>query len=390
MHVVHVTPYFAPAFVYGGPARSVLGLCRGLQQAGVDVEVITTSANGAVDFPASPPSGDVYDEVRVHYARRRFPRRFFAAAIRKPLMEALERADLCHIHGVLNFTAWEAARCAERQGVPLMVSPRGMLLPAAFDHHKWRKRIAYQVFDRRLLSGAVRVHATSVEEAAALEHVVDPNRVITIPNGVDIDEVTAAPVPNQVRTRLGIPAGPLVLFLGRLHPIKRLDLLAGAVARVREVSPSVNLVLAGPNENNHLAALASHLAPLGGAVRSVGPVHDADKWALLREAAVLVNCSDSESFGMSVVEAMAAGRPVVVTQTCPWSEVARERAGCWVPQDIQSIADAILSILRNTSVADAMGAAGARLVAARYGWRAIGETMARCYTDVVSAERSAA
>jgi glycosyltransferase involved in cell wall biosynthesis len=93
---------------------------------------------------------------------------------------------------------------------------------------------------------------------------------------------------------------------------------------------------------------------------------------------------------MSIVEAMAAGRPVVVTQTCPWSEVARERCGYWVPQDARSIADAISSLLADRSTAASMGASGARLARARYGWRAIAEAMAASYADALSARRSAA
>jgi hypothetical protein len=100
VRVVHVTPYFAPAFRYGGPPRTVLGLCRALRTSGVDVEVITTAANGDTPLPASAASGDVYEGVPVHYAPLAFPRRFFGAAIDTPLRSALRRADICHIHGL--------------------------------------------------------------------------------------------------------------------------------------------------------------------------------------------------------------------------------------------------------------------------------------------------
>src|SRR5947207_13541712 len=134
MRVLHVTPDFAPGFRYGGPPRSVLGLCQGLQRAGVDVEVLTTTADGPNDLAASPPEGTRYDGLLVRYVPRAFPRRFFGARIRATLSSALSRVDLCHIHGIWNVPEWAATRLARARDVPYIVSPRGMLQPAAMRH----------------------------------------------------------------------------------------------------------------------------------------------------------------------------------------------------------------------------------------------------------------
>jgi glycosyltransferase involved in cell wall biosynthesis len=179
------------------------------------------------------------------------------------------------------------------------------------------------------------------------------------------------------------------VFVGRLHPIKRLDLLTDAVLRVRERHPATQLLLAGPDEGG-LAAIAPRLSRLGGAAHVIGALDDAWKWALLREATVLVLCSDSENFGASVVEAMATACPVVVTETCPWREVAEQGAGLWVPQDACAIADAVSSVIVDPVLAASMGAQGARLARARYGCRAIGASMAACYAEILSAGRRVA
>lgn len=391
MHVLHVTPYFAPAFMYGGPPRNVLALCQALQSAGVGVEVVTTVANGAIDLPASKSGGPVpytYEGIRVHYARRAFPRVFFNAELSEPLHAALARADLCHIHGLWTVPAWQAARAARQFGVPFIVSPRGMLQPAAVRRRRWRKRLAFELFDRRHLMAAVRIHATVDEEAAVLREIVEPARVFTIPNGVDL--VGAERARPGARARLGIaPEDPLVVFLGRLHPIKRLDLLADAFLQVLSRHRSAMLVLAGPDEGG-LATIASQLARLGQRAKVVGALEDDDKWALLREATTLVLCSDSENFGTAVVEAMAVGCPVVVTDTCPWREVAEEGCGFWVPQTARWIADAVSSLIADPALAATMGARGARLARARYDWRGIGTAMAACYADALSARRQVA
>src|SRR3954471_14449390 len=102
MRVLHVSPYFPPARIYGGPPASVLGLCRGLQHAGVEVEVVTTTANGSDSLPPSGPAGEEDRGVPVRSAARSFPQRFFGARVRGPLTDALAHVDVCHVHGVWN------------------------------------------------------------------------------------------------------------------------------------------------------------------------------------------------------------------------------------------------------------------------------------------------
>src|SRR5438477_9304555 len=144
MRVLHLSPYFAPAFVYGGPPRSILGLCQGLRHAGVDIEVFTTTANGDQELPTSPPSGDRCDGVFVRYFARTAPRRLWnASGLHDALATSVARFDLIHIHGLWHRPSALGARMATAAGVPYIVSPRGMLEPAALAVHKWRKRALF-------------------------------------------------------------------------------------------------------------------------------------------------------------------------------------------------------------------------------------------------------
>jgi glycosyltransferase involved in cell wall biosynthesis len=113
-----------------------------------------------------------------------------------------------------------------------------------------------------------------------------------------------------------------------------------------------------------------------------------DKWALLADADALVMCSDSESFGMSVVEALAAGVPVVVTRTCPWEEVQSAGCGFWVRQDAEAIAFALEELLRDPPAARSMGQRGRVLARARYSWDVIARDMVEAYRNALVAERS--
>ena len=193
-----------------------------------------------------------------------------------------------------------------------------MLAPAALAHDAWRKRLVYPVTDRRVIRDAARLHATSRAELADIEAVAGPGRVVCVPNGVELPAAGGAES-RIARQQLGLPPdAPVILFLGRSHPIKRLDLLAEAFARVRERLREARLVIAGPDESGHRAVVAPLFTPFGSAVTWTGRVNDAAKRQWLEAATALVLCSNAESFGMSAAEAMAAGKPVVVTRTCPW------------------------------------------------------------------------
>jgi glycosyltransferase involved in cell wall biosynthesis len=381
VRILHVSPYFAPAMQYGGPPASILGLCQGLQRAGIDVEVITTTANGRAPLEPSPSGGGHHDGVAVQYVKAAFPRRFFGADVRAPLAAALERADVCHIHGVWNVPEWWASRLARAARVPYVISPRGMLQPEARQRGRWRKTAAYALLERRNLTAAGLLHATSEQEAVALRALALGVPIATVPNGVQLPD--ARDVASGSRARLGIPADAFViLFLGRMHRIKRLDLLADAFAIVRQTQPSARLILAGPDEQNLIPGVLRRLRDHTASVHAIGAIEGADKWALLKDADVMVLCSDSESFGLSVVESLASGVPAVVTRTCPWSEIATEDCGFWVEQTAPAIAAAVSALAADPVRRARMGANALAFARDRYSWDAIAPRMARLYADL--------
>jgi glycosyltransferase involved in cell wall biosynthesis len=379
--VLHVTPYFPPASPYGGPPASVLGLCKGLQRGGVEVEVVTTTANGAESLPPSPVDGEFYEGVAVQYAERTFPRRFFGARLRGPLTSALARADVCHIHGVWNMPEWWASYLARKAAVPYVISPRGMLQPEAMQHGRTRKAIAWALLDGGNVRRAALVHATSEQEASAIRALDLGVPIEVVANGVDLAGI--GDVPHGFRARLGIPADAfVVLFLGRMHRLKRLDLIADAFAAAHARYPSMHLVLAGPDEQHLVPDLMRRLSGAADHVHAIGAIHGTDKWSLLKDADVTVQSSDSESFGVSIVESLASGVPVVVTRTCPWAEIETHECGLWVEQRGDAIAAAIETLMVDPVRRRRMGERGKAFARERYSWDTIAPRMARLYADL--------
>jgi glycosyltransferase involved in cell wall biosynthesis len=386
VRVVHVTAYYAPAYSFGGPPRSIHGLCKALIAAGSDVAVLTTDADGAGRLPPTVAGARLYDGVPVRYFPRSRPFRVIGSrALSDALAPAFGHADVVHIHGLWNRVVWAAARGARRAGVPYVLSPRGMLDSGSLAHHAWRKRLIYPLTDRATVQHAALIHATSESEAAGVRAWHAHARVDVIPNGVELSLQGA----DLSRADLGLPLDrDLIVAVARLHPIKRLDLLVDAFRAVRARRPNVHLVLAGPDEAGLWPGLRARSGHDADAVTWLGPVDEARRDALLRHAGVFALCSRSESFGMSLVEAMRAAVPVVVSDTCGWERIAGEGAGLVTASTAEALAEAMCRVLDDRGRAQTMGRAGQMFVRTHYAWSAVAPRYLAAYASLAGGARA--
>jgi glycosyltransferase involved in cell wall biosynthesis len=391
MRLLHVIPTYLPAWRHGGPAVSVHGLCKALAERGHQVTVFTTDVHGAstLDVPRAAPVA--MDGVSVWYFPVAWPLRrlYRSPALRAALASQLERDrkfDVVHLHSVFLWPTAAAARAAERAGVPYLVAPRGMLVEELLRRRgRLRKRLWLRLVERRTLARAAGLHATSALEAAEARRLRLPLPPIhLVANGVedqDWDPRREAELGPAVRAALA--RRPLLLFLGRLSWKKGLDRLVAALADV----PGAVLAIAGNDEEGYRARLERQAAAAGVAGRIVhlGPVHGADKAALLHGADLLVLPSYSENFGNVVLEAMAAGLPVVVTPEVGLAAVVREHgAGMVAEGDPPRLAAALRCLLAGEEVRRAMGRRGAA-AAARFGWPSLAARMEEVYAEVLGA-----
>ncbi len=385
MNVLHVVPTYVPAWRHGGPILAVHGLCKALAARGHEVTVFTTDVHGDGRLDVSLAEPVAVDGVEVWY----FPVRYFPVLSRRlyvsPALGAAARAgmrrfDVLHLHSVFLWPTSAAARVAERAGVPYAVSPRGMLVPALMRARgRWRKRAWMLFAERRTLERAAALHATSdleAEEAARMGLSLPP--VAVIPNGIDPapwdGDVEALSLP--VRTLLG--AGPFALFLGRLSWKKGLDRLIPALAQ----APGITLAVAGNDEEGLTAGLARLARSCGVAQRVafLGPVHGADKAALLHRSLALVLPSHSENFGNVVLESWSAGRPALVTPEVGLAAAVRETGGGRVVAgDPRQLGEALRELLADPEATAEMGRRGGRAAAGRFGWDAAAARMEQVY-----------
>lgn len=189
-------------------------------------------------------------------------------------------------------------------------------------------------------------------EAAATSVGVSPARLHVVPWGVDPVEPGAEEV-DRARRRHGL-VGDYVLFVGTLEPRKGLDTLAAAIGRLDR--PGLTLAIAGPRGWGEV--LADELAAVASPVARLGFVGEEDLAPLMRGAAVVCAPSRAEGFGLPVLEAMAAGAPVVTTAGTALAEVAGDAAVLVAPGDAVALEAALASVLDDRELADRLRVAG--------------------------------
>lgn len=340
MRILHITPSYWPATVYGGPTVSVTQLCR--QQSALDhqVHVMTTTANGKDDFPVKN-NKVVFDKgVSVQYFRRYTgDHSHFAPALLWQLFRRCRRYDVVHIHSWWNLVAIPAVFICHLCRVRPVISPRGMLNTYSLPTRT--RRFFHRTIGKWLLRRTV-LHTTSRhEERDALSFLPEwpgfvlPN-MIEFPALKKVQSSDSPMVHNPFR----------ILFLGRVHPIKRLELVFEALSHF---TAPWQMHIAGEGEANYLQSLSKSADEIGISDRLVwhGWVDAKAKTHLLEASDILVQTSHHENFSNAVLEALAMGTPVLLTESVGLADYVQARHFGWVcrptASDISQILNAVIS-----------------------------------------------
>jgi len=253
------------------------------------------------------------------------------------------------------------------------------------------KRIYERWFDLPNLHAAGAIHYTADEERerASFLNLQAPSFVV--PNGLDWSRYCELPARVALRTQWGLGDAPVVLFLGRLHFKKGLDLLIPAFDLLRQRVLGVQLVIAGPENDDYGREVRNWVRERGlhNCAHFVGPLEGQDVLQAYVDADVFALPSYTESFGMTVAEAMACALPVVISdQVNIHAEVSSAGAGLVTRCDADEVARALEALLSNAERRCTMGEAGRRLVQARYTWPAIVEALTSEYEAVIARRRA--
>ncbi|MCS7035441.1 MAG: glycosyltransferase [Saprospiraceae bacterium] len=331
MRILHVIPAYRPAFRYGGPTFSVSCLAEGLANAGAEVWVFTTTANGSeeLDVPTGVPV-EVEGVQVVYFRRWTGDHGHFCPALWLALWRQGAQFDVVHIHSWWNWVAFGAALVCRLRGFRMVFSPHGMLSPYTL---RSRGKQRFQRLLGRWLLAPARWLATTQMEQREL-HALEPSREIAhLPNIVPLPTTSDAP------SMVPRPEGPVqLLYLSRIDPKKGVDFLIETLANI-DANANWRLVVAGDATSAYGYAMQRlvHQKGLQAQVHWHGWVSGADKWRLLAEADLLVLPSHNENFALVVLEALAVGTPVVISdQVGLYDYVCEQDLGWVAPLSIET------------------------------------------------------
>lgn len=376
---------------YGWANDVAEGLSNGLARLGHEVEIVTTAGHlaqarrqGAVTLRSFPI--DRWARRGPRLVRSAYP----STALTRHLRRAAADFDVIHVHTLYSFVSAAAARAARRANVPYVISPCGSLDPYTHVRKgRVRKDVFQALYHRRDLARAAAVHFLSEGELElAAGFAIAPPKVV-VKLGLAADKYSLERS-GAFTSRLPELAGSrVVMYLGRISYTKGLDLLVRAFSQIAQRFEDAHLVLAGPDYEGFGRVLVAMLRSFGltNRVTFSGLLSEADKIAALADADVLVLSSYTEAFGIALLEGMASGLPVIVTERAALASVIRDAgAGLVVPADDKSLAEALSLLLADADLRRVLGRRGRRLVEMRFSWAESARAFAQLY-EVLATKR---
>jgi glycosyltransferase involved in cell wall biosynthesis len=283
----------------GGLEAAITGLRSALQRAGQTVETYT---GPVTTLPADPES-------------------------------------VVHFHGIWQSSYYKIARDCRERNIPYVVSPHGALEPWAWKHKLWKKWPYFHLIEKKHLSGANCLFATSIQEAGNLKRIFRNREVATLPLGL-----TGKAQPDYVEARRGLGWSDdewVLLYLSRIHPVKGLDLLFKALANSQgQIPPTTRLVIVGGGEASFVQSLQDWSKENQQSlprVEWIGEVWGEERWKYFQGADLFCLPSHSENFGLAVLDACQVGTPALTTGTTPWGRLLEGGRGYIADPEVEVI-----------------------------------------------------
>lgn len=401
MKLLHVTPWYEPAWKTGGTAVAVSRLCRELADRGHDVTVYTTTDDGeggTIDMPLGEPVDRGGVTVEYYEPDFWFPpkRSFSASGLLSRLDETVPEFDVIHVASTRHRFEQKVHELATTHDVPYVISPHASLM------EWWMQNIGRGQLKRFYLW---RTGHEVIEDAAAIHFLSDTERdrsrtytstvpSFVVPNGIHVGEFSEPAIDGRERrTHYGVPKDATVLLhLGRVHPQKNIHLTVDAVAELVASGEEVYYVVVGPVSDAAYHRRIVEQVEDHGIQRHV-QIHPPVPRARLKEAYsiadVLVQPSKVEGISMTLIEAMARSVPAIVSDKVGNATEIREwDAGEVIDSRSDAIVDAVSSLEADRH--EELSANAWEMAREVYDIPKVAQRMEQAYEDVLSGDRTEA
>jgi len=391
MKILHVIASIAPR--YGGPSKAVIELCRELAKVGHEVTIFTTNFDGKQNLDVPLERLVEINGFKIRYFPIQWPRYYTVSLpLERALAKNTSKFDIVHIHSIYNFHTIAASHYCRRFNVPYLINPHGSLDPYLTRRHSIRKWIYTSISLQRDLDRAAAIHFKTHEEMRLTEPFEIKAPGVVVPNGIDPSEFSHLPASGLFRCKYPeLKDKKIIFFLSRINFKKGLDILARAFGEVARKRDDVYLVLTGPDNEGYGTKVRAWLQEKGALGRSIftGMLLGEKKLAALRDSDIFVLPSYTENFGLAVVEAMACGLPVIISNKVNiWREVSDGGAGIVTDCDGHQVAEAIARLLDDRNLREEMGERGKKLVEEKYTWPEVAKQMIKVYEQILENHRA--
>jgi len=357
MKILVVSPSYWPATDLGGPIFSLHALNKMLVKKSVDVTVYTTDIRLKGKVASNREA--IVDGVKVTYFS--FSPFFeflgptgwqFSVPMRKALEKNIKDFELVYILSVWNYPVIMAASVCRRFNKPYVISPRGLLCPWPFERKFFKKWVYYKLLAEKCIRKADAIHYTSSDEREkSHERLGLGNKVILVPNGIDLHEFNSLPLKNELVIKYpALKDKRVILFLGRINPKKGIDILIKAFSMLSKKRKDLRLVITGKDEEGYKSRIVRLIRKLRlqDKVIFTDMLLGREKLKVYAGSDIFVLASHSENFGMSAIEAMASGLAVVISDNVGiYRDVEENDAGIIAKTSAKSIYNGIMKLLED-------------------------------------------
>lgn len=387
MRILHVAHFFYPCLSAGGVVNASYQIAS-KQREDNDVKVLSTdSCKERLKFPNGRYDVDV-DGIKVDYFKNLSNRFKMATMLDTPLFSSFRirkeigNYEIVHIHEHRQTLAIIVSHFARKNNIPYIVQAHGSVLP--FFQKEGLKNLFDKVFGFRILHNADCVFAlTEVERKQYLEMGIDEEKIEIVPLGINLEEYENLPDFGRFRSKFNIDDGDkLILFVGRIHEIKGLDLLIDSFNDLIHLNEDegIKLAIVGPDDG--------YLNELDGKIKTysldekviiTGPLYKEEKQEALVDCDLFVMPSKYESFTTSGLEAMACSKPLVLTKNNHIHDWVDGNCGIACDDDKDSLRSAIEELLFDEDLSRTYGENGRELIDNKYNWNIINKQILEIY-----------
>lgn len=385
--ILQVVPTLYPTLSFGGGSIVAWELGKTLEGGGNPVCIISTDAGDG----GRTPSGR-FDEggMTVYRARNLSNSLAYQFKLFLPMMsprrirDEVRAADVVHMHDFRTLLNIIVGKIALDEGKPVVVQPHGTIRGDYLGRRGLKRIIDSTVGNGMAKRVSAWIALSEAERVHLIKFGIPEDRVKVIPNGIDLQRLEGGLGKDAARKDLGIdPRKKLLLFIGRIHPIKGLDLFIECMHDIAETENDIVAVIAGPDDGAlpQLKDMTRRLA-LSDRVTFKGVVSGDEKLNLLHAADAFILPSEKEAFPISLLEACAAGLPVVTTRN---SDIAMEmdgKCGLAVERNKKEFTEAILKVVAAGGSMSRF-ASSSKAYASKYSWEKVVGDYIRLYESVI-------